>query len=94
MEATELKKESPRFQECGKLVKLWRYRHYIPIPFQWIWAMYIRSIFITDDTTLEREKLRGTMLWSILKGSAQIKMRWYYTMEEMEEHISELKKGK
>lgn len=32
-----MKKETKRFQECNKLVKLWRYRWYLCIPFIVIW---------------------------------------------------------
>ena len=81
----------PRFQECSKLVQLWRYRYYIPIPFLWFWRKYVSTLFVMDDETLEREPLSGILLWHILIGSAQIKMRWFYTMDEMNETLDELK---
>lgn len=68
-----------RFQECSNIVKLWRYRWYIPIPFMYSWFV-IKSIFIPIDFT-PREYL------AILTGDAQFRMSWYYTAEEVNENI-------
>ena len=82
-----------RFQECNWLVKLWRYRWYIPIPFKWIYFMYIQP-FIVIETEFDEEKNcivdteevynpRGKNLWKLLVGLAQGPMKWYYTSEEV-----------
>ncbi len=82
-----------RFQECNWLEKVWRYRFYIPIPFKWLYYMYIKP-FIVRETVLNEEKgcvedtgqiynPRGKNLWSILKGTAQSDMKWYWTSEEV-----------
>lgn len=82
-----------RFQECNWLVKLWRYRFYTPIPFKYIWFMYIKS-FVVRETALNEDKghiedtgevwkPKGNNLFRILKGDAQIKMNWTYTTEEV-----------
>ena len=33
-----------RFQDSNWLVKLWRYRHYLYIPFKWIWFSYFKPM--------------------------------------------------
>ena len=82
-----------RFQECGWLEKVWRYRFYVYIPFKWVYFMYIKP-FVVRETVLNEEKgyvedtgevwnPRGKELWSLLKGTAQGDMKWTYTMEEV-----------
>jgi hypothetical protein len=82
-----------RFQECNWLEKVWRYRFYIPIPFKYIWFMYIKD-FVVRETALNEEKghiedtgevynPRGKNLWGLLKGTAQCDMNWTYTTEEV-----------
>jgi len=72
-----------RFQECNWLVKGWRYRHYLYIPFKWVYYQYISSFYITDDETFEDERVGGRMLWKLLIGIAQHDMKWYWTHEEV-----------
>jgi hypothetical protein len=92
-----MSKEEKRFQECNWLVKVWRYRWYIPIPFKWLYFMYIKP-FLVRETALNEEKgyiedtgefyrPKGKNLWGLLKGIAQGKMKWYYTSEEVMERI-------
>lgn len=82
-----------RFQECNWLEKLWRYRWYLLIPFQYVWYMYIKP-FIVRETDLNESSgyiedtgevwnPRGKNLWRLLIGMAQSKMKWYYTSEEV-----------
>lgn len=82
-----------RFQESNWLVKLWRYRWYIPIPFKWLFYMYIKP-FNVIETKLNEETgyiedtdnihiQSGKNLWRLLIGIAQGKMQWYYTSEEV-----------
>ena len=71
-----------RFQECNWLVKGWRYRHYLYIPFKWVYYQYT-SFYITDDQTYEQERVGGRMLWKLLIGIAQTDMKWYWTHEEV-----------
>ena len=86
-----------RFQECNWLEKVWRYRFYIPIPFQWVYFMYIKP-FVVRETALNEETggiectgevyhPKGQNLWGLLKGSAQSKMLWYWTQEEVFEFM-------
>ena len=89
-----------RFQECNWVVKLWRYRWYLPIPFQYIWYMYIKD-FVVRETALNEEKgyiedtgeiynPRGKNLWRLLIGMAQGPMKWYYTSEEVFSKLKDL----
>jgi hypothetical protein len=82
-----------RFQQCNKIVKLWRYRWYLLIPFKWLWHSYCFPLPVTDDETLISVNLKGKMLWSILIGEAQIKMEWYHTHEEVLESLHKYRDG-
>lgn len=67
-----------RFQNQPWFVKLWRYRFYLLIPWNatllWWWNR-------------KDEDIDFSVAWGICIGGAQIKMKWYYTMEEMEERL-------
>jgi len=71
-----------RFQECSNIVKLWRYRWYLLIPFKWLYYTVV-GFMIQDDSTGEYFISRGKQLWKLLIGVAQIKMEWHYTSEEV-----------
>lgn len=72
-----------RFQDCNWLVKLWRYRFYVAIPFKWLWYTYVKDFYVTNDETLMDETVNKRELWGILIGTAQFKMCWYHTWEEV-----------
>lgn len=90
-------KNNKRFQECNWLVKIWRYRFYIPIPFKWIYYMYIKPLDIIE-TKVDEDKgcvvdtenvynPKGKNLYRLLIGMAQGPMKWYYTSEEVMDRI-------
>jgi len=66
-----------RFQECNWVVKLWRYRHYVYIPFRYM--KYKLQGRVHEDLA------SNSHLWDILVGSAQCDMKWTYTLEEIRE---------
>jgi hypothetical protein len=73
-----------RFQDSNWLVKVWRYRWYIPIPFKWLWYTFVMKFKVYEHgSPMEYEVSKGKQLWSILIGDAQIKMKWYHTHEEV-----------
>lgn len=80
-----------RFQECNKIVQVWRYRWYLLIPFKWLWFSYVRPFKVGVDETVDGkcvhtdkyEVMCGNDLWRLLIGIAQGKMKWYYTWEEV-----------
>jgi len=90
-----------RFQECNWLVKLWRYRWYILIPFKYIWFMYLKPLIVMETYKNDKTNViedtgkvynpRGKELWGILKGLAQSKMNWYYTSDEVMEFFNKSK---
>lgn len=78
-----------RFQECSKLVKIWRYRWYLLIPFKWSSMMIKRYIRILKEGKDEDDLyFTGRVLWGIIVGEMQINMKWYYTSEEVFEKIN------
>lgn len=85
--------KNKRFQECNKIIQIWRFRWYVMIPFNWLWFSYITPFKVVVDEIVdnqphcvnEYEVIRGWNLWKILKGRAQIKMKWYYTWKEVKE---------
>jgi tRNA(Phe) wybutosine-synthesizing methylase Tyw3 len=78
-----------RYQECNRIHKLWRLRHYIPIPFIWLFHSIFNTLPITDDCSGQVEYAKGKILWKILVGEAQLNMHYYYTSDEV---FDELKK--
>ena len=74
-----------RFQYCPWYMKLWRYRYYIPIPYYAVRA-YIWQFYHIEKGEIE-EPLPLRVHWGIAKGMAQVAMKWYYTMEEVEKRL-------
>jgi len=72
-----------RFQECNWLVRLYRYRWYLTIPFKWVF--YYLKCRISGN-----KELTGNDLFKILVGDSQIKMGWYYTEEEIKKEIDKI----
>tara|TARA_B110000211_G_scaffold152323_1_gene173150 strand:+ start:84 stop:320 length:237 start_codon:yes stop_codon:yes gene_type:complete len=70
-----------RYQESNWIVKIWRYRFYILIPFKW--CMYYIRCYLHNDNG----EFNGKTLWHILVGVAQCDMKWTYTIEEVKESI-------
>ena len=71
------KTKMKRYQESNWIVKLWRRRHYVYIPFKFI-SYKLRG---GDDFP------NNKTLWAVLVGSAQCDMKWTYTIEEVKESI-------
>jgi hypothetical protein len=65
-----------RFQCQPWYIRLWRYRHYLPIPFKAVrW-------WISDHTRKDGRKEPFDLFWGLAIGLAQGPMKWYYTMFE------------
>jgi hypothetical protein len=71
-----------RFQECNWLEKFWRYRWYLYIPIEFLLTQFKRKSFTESN-----------LVWSLMIGEAQYKMRWYYTSEEIKEKLKNLCTG-
>ncbi len=76
-----------RYQECNILEKIWRRRHYLAIPFIFIYHNYFVSFDVYDDESSIYYIPTGKNLWKLLVGIAHCKMNWVYTMEEVKERI-------
>ena len=76
-----------RYQDCNKLVKLWRRRHYLPIPFMWLFHMTLKPFKSYEFETNEEHIVKGKNLYKVLIGLAQSKMKWYYSHEEVMDRI-------
>lgn len=70
-----------RFQECNWLVKLYRYRWYMCIPFIYIY-----------ETIKYKNTISSNHRWGILIGEMQIKMNWTWTNEEVMKHFKDFTK--
>lgn len=90
-----------RFQECNKIVKIFRYRHYLYIPFRWIWLTYKNPLRVYIDES-DNDKLihtdkyyepSGKNLWRLLIGMAQSDMKWYHTQEEVFKKFEDITNG-
>lgn len=80
-----------RFQECNSLEKIWRYRWYLLLPFQWLKI----KISVLKAKDIDDINMNNKNIWKISKGLMQGKMKWYYTMEEVKKEFKykkELKK--
>lgn len=67
-------KEDKRFQECNLIGKIFRYRWYLCVPF----------IFIYQRIKYKSEFSARTE-WGIIISEMQLKMKWYYTSDEVKE---------
>jgi hypothetical protein len=80
-----------RYQDCNHIVRLYRRRHYISIPFYFIYHQYLTPFKVVDDSDGEIYNPKGKNLWKLLIGIAQHKMHWYYTSEEVFSRIKNRK---
>lgn len=86
-----------RFQECNWLEKTWRYRWYLALPFMYLWMKWysdpIPEVDIDEDTGEQKIVGHywpdGKTIWRLCIGIAQGKMKWYYTMDEVKDHLNE-----
>lgn len=77
-------KMSNRFQDQPWYIKLWRYRHYLRIPYSTIIYRYRSKI---------AEK-NWKYAYSIAMGEAHYRMKWIYTLEEVREMALQKSKRK
>jgi hypothetical protein len=88
-------KEVKRFQECNKVVKLWRYRWYLALPFLFIWRMMKVKQIPGHEWDEEKQEIietkpmrpTGKLIWRLTIGEVQCRMHWYYTSEEVFDRI-------
>jgi hypothetical protein len=84
-----MNKDNKRYQECNRIEKIWRRRHYVAIPFLWLGYMMKTKIY---KLFFDREEsLNGKFMWRIFVSEADSKMNWVYTTEEVKDRLKELK---
>lgn len=81
------KKDKKRFQDCNKIVQIWRYRQYCKIPFQWLWIMF--KTFFNNTLSKDNNDYNKKLIWRLLIGEAQCRMNWTYTNEEVMSRLKE-----
>lgn len=94
-----MSREVKRYQECNWLVKLWRRRWYLLIPFQYFYYTHIKEFRVYRDEIIDGEYthtdnydvMSGKNLRKLLVGIAQGHMHYYWTMDEVEEKFKEFK---
>jgi len=74
-----MRDKADRYQHQPWHVKLWRRRHYIPIPFV--------AVRIYLATRKSREGLPFRAAWSIAIGLAQVKMNWLHDWSEIRDRL-------
>ena len=72
-----------RFQECGWMTKAVRRLHYVTVPFMWVRWTVVGGLPVTSDEDGTVYRVSGRQLWSIMMGTAQIRMRYYWTHDEL-----------
>ena len=60
--------KNKRYQECNSLVKLIRLRHYLYVPFKWLWCKYINPPKVIDDGTLKIDNINGVNLTKLISS--------------------------
>jgi hypothetical protein len=75
-----------RYQHQSWFVRLWRRRHYLPIPF------VAFRIWRSEQTRELRDdgdwRMSFKDSWSLSKGIAQSKMKWFYYSSELRHDFS------
>jgi len=75
----EKRQDMSRYQCQPWYIKLWRRRHYLRIPFMAI-RIWLKKPFAKD-------RMEFGFYWGLSKGIVQSDMKWYYTWEEVKEHL-------
>jgi hypothetical protein len=71
-----------RFQDQNWMIKLWRYRHYLNIPYSTVKYRYFSRM--ADGN--------WRYAYDIAVGNAQFKMKWWYTLAETNKFLNEKNK--
>ena len=87
-----------RYQECSLICKIWRHRWTLTIPFITIYKYLTRAKVYKDEVideivngkteqkivhTDEYERMTLKLCWKITVGENDMKMKHYYTTEEV-----------
>ena len=84
-----------RYQECNKLIKLWRLRWMLLVPLYSIKCFFLLQSFLDFENngyivhTNSYRYMSFKECYSIAVGDLQIKMKYYYTSDEVFSMINE-----
>jgi hypothetical protein len=78
-----------RYQECNSIEKIYRRRHYVSVPFLFIYHQYIKPFKVINDSDGSVYNPKGKNLWKILIGTTHCKMNWVYTMDEVFDRLKD-----
>jgi hypothetical protein len=76
-----------RFQDCNKIVQIWRYRHYIPIPFLLMYYLIVGFTIVEHETNIPNKTRNSKLIYRLLISLAQTKMNWVYDFDEVMANI-------
>lgn len=77
-----------RYQDSNFIIKFWRCRWYLTLPFMWLYYTIIGGLPIIDDSDYSVDRVNGIILWKLLLGTIQSKMGWWYTTDEVFDEIT------
>lgn len=77
-----------RYQECNFIEKLWRSRWKLTTPFLFLYHSILDPLKIYDPELNTHEVVKGKNLWKLLQGIIDMKMKHFYTSEEIKEKIT------
>lgn len=77
-----------RYQDSNFIIKIWRCRWYLALPFLWGYYTVVGGLPIIDDTDYSVDRVNGVILWKLLVGTIQSKMGWWYTTDEVFDEIT------
>jgi len=74
-----MSQKSDRYQNQPWYVRLWRRRHYVPIPYRAV------RIWVSDRKSDDPIGFRNC--WGLAIGLAQCSMKWYYDWDEVKARL-------
>ena len=77
-----------RYQNQPWYVRLWRRRYTLPVPYRAVRSwLKLRGTPMFDDPEWRDWTLRD--LWRLEIGSAHGQMKWYFSWDEVKQHLEE-----
>lgn len=80
--------DNDRYQNQTWYIKFWRQRYYLLIPYCVITCYLYNIVKVSCE-----DRLSFIECWKIHIGLAQMKMKWYYTWEEVTERLNNITSG-
>jgi len=78
--------DKKRYQQCNWLHRQWRKRWYLLVPFTFL-NSYLIYLFGQDITKWPLEESIEKFWWTIAISEAEMRMNYYYTLDEVEQNV-------